>query len=41
MYPLYTMNAHKCIPDLLQRFMYIFNRNTRIAGFSSDASYLF
>ena len=41
MYPLYTMNAHKCIPDLLQRFMYIFNRNSReLCGFSSEALYL-
>ena len=41
MYPLYTMNAHKCISDLLQRFMYIFNRNSReLCGFSSEALYL-
>ena len=35
------MNAGKRIPDLLQRFMYIFNRNSReLCGFSSEALYL-
>ena len=41
MYPLYTMNTHKYIPDLLQWFMYIFNRNIRIVGFNSEALYFF